>query len=93
MCGNLNLDVKKHEFYKDDTLIELTNKEFKIIELLMKKNGAVASREELFNVIWGSDAVESRTIDMHINSLRKKINDTDGNVIKSVYGVGYKLVV
>ena len=89
--GNLILDIKKHEFYKDNVLIELTNKEFEVIELLMKKNGEVVSREELFNHIWGNDVLESRTIDMHIKSLRQKINDTDGSVIKSVYGIGYKI--
>ena len=89
--GNLILDSKKHEFYKDNTLIELTNKEFEIMELLMKKNGEVISREELFRHIWGNDDIESRTIDMHIKSLRKKINDTDGVIIKSVYGIGYKI--
>ena len=89
--GNLILDSKKHEFYKDNTLIELTNKEFEIMELLMKKNGEVISREELFRHIWGNDDIESRTIDMHIKSLRKKINDTDGDIIKSVYGIGYKI--
>ena len=72
-------------------LIELTNKEFEVIELLMKKNGEVVSRDELFNLIWGNDVLESRTIDMHIKSLRQKINDTDGSVIKSVYGIGYKI--
>ena len=89
--GNLILDIKKHEFYKDDVLIELTNKEFEIIELLMKKNGEVVSREELFTSIWGNDVLESRTIDMHIKALRQKIKDTDGSIIKSVYGIGYKI--
>ena len=89
--GNLILDIKKHDFYKDDVSIELTNKEFEVIELLMKKNGEVVSREELFNCIWGNDVLESRTIDMHIKSLRQKINDTEGRIIKSVYGIGYKI--
>ena len=57
----------------------------------MKKNGEVISREELFRHIWGNDDIESRTIDMHIKSLRKKIKDTDGVIIKSVYGIGYKI--
>lgn len=91
VCGNLTLDIKKHEFYKDNILIELTNKEFEIIELLMKKNGEVVSREELFNHIWGNDILESRTIDMHIKALRQKINDLDGAIIKSIYGIGYKI--
>lgn len=89
--SNLILDNKKHEFYKDNMLIDLTNKEFEIMELLMKKNGEVVSREELFNHIWGSETIESRAIDMHIKSLRQKINDKDGNLIKSVYGIGYKI--
>ena len=89
--GSLTLDIKKHEFYKDGILIELTNKEFEIIELLMKKNGEVVSREELFNHIWENDILESRTIDMHIKALRQKIKDTDGRIIKSVYGIGYKI--
>ena len=90
--GNFILDTKKHEFYKDNELIELTNKEFQIMELLMKRNGEVVSREDIFNHIWGNNGVlESRTIDMHVKSLRSKINDEDGSIIKSVYGIGYKV--
>ena len=90
--GNFILDSKKHEFYKDNELIELTNKEFQIMELLMKRNGEVVSREDIFNHIWGNNGVlESRTIDMHVKSLRSKINDEDGSIIKSVYGIGYKV--
>ena len=90
--GNFILDSKKHEFYKNNELIELTNKEFQIMELLMKRNGEVVSREDIFNHIWGNNGVlESRTIDMHVKSLRSKINDEDGSIIKSVYGIGYKV--
>ena len=90
--GNFILDSKKHEFYKDNELIELTNKEFQIMELLMKRNGEVVSREDIINHIWGNNGVlESRTIDMHVKSLRSKINDEDGSIIKSVYGIGYKV--
>lgn len=89
--NDLVLDIKKHEFYKNGTLIELTNKEFDIMKLLLQKEGEVISRDDLFNSIWGNDTLESRTIDMHIKSLRKKINDNEGKIIKSVYGIGYKL--
>lgn len=89
--NDLVLDIKKHEFYKDGALIELTNKEFDIMKLLLQKEGEVISRDDLFNSIWGNDTLESRTIDMHIKSLRKKINDNEGKIIKSVYGIGYKL--
>ena len=89
--GIFILDAKKHEFYKENELIELTNKEFQIMELLLKRNGEVVSREEIFNHIWGNGILESRTIDMHVKSLRSKINDEDGTIIKSVYGIGYKV--
>ena len=90
--GIFILDARKHEFYKDSELIELTNKEFQIMEILMKRNGEVVSREDIFNHIWGNNGVlESRTIDMHVKSLRSKINDEDGSIIKSVYGIGYKV--
>ena len=89
--GNFILDTKKHEFYKDNELVELTNKEFQIMEFLMKRNGEVVSREEIFDHIWGNGVLESRTIDMHIKSLRSKINDEAGSIIKSVYGIGYKV--
>ena len=89
--GDLILDINKHEFYKNNELIELTNKEFDIIHLLLKKNGEVVSREDIFRSIWGSGGLESRTIDMHVKSLRNKINDNEGTIIKSVYGIGYKV--
>ncbi len=89
--GKFILDAKKHEFYYKNELIELTNKEFEIMELLLKKNGEVVSREEIFSVIWGNEVLESRTVDMHIKSLRQKINDKEGKIIKSIYGIGYKI--
>ena len=89
--GDLILDISKHEFYKNEQLIELTNKEFEILKLLLKKNGDVLSREEIFNAIWGSGVLESRTIDMHVKALRNKIDDNDGTIIKTVYGIGYKI--
>lgn len=89
--GDLILDISKHEFYKKEQLIELTNKEFEILKLLLKKNGDVLSREEIFNAIWGSGVLESRTIDMHVKALRNKIDDNDGTIIKTVYGIGYKI--
>ena len=89
--GDLILDISKHEFYKKEQLIELTNKEFEILKLLLKKNGDVLSREEIFNAIWGSGVLESRTIDMHVKALRNKIDDNDGTIIKAVYGIGYKI--
>ena len=64
---------------------------FEILNLLFKAKGNIVTREEIFACIWSTDAIiESRTLDMHIKSLRKKLKDK-GNLIKTVYGVGYRL--
>ena len=76
---------------RNNELILLINKEFDIIKLLLTRNGEVVSRDEIFKSIWGSGGLESRTIDMHVKSLRGKINDNEGTIIKSVYGIGYKV--
>lgn len=91
IIGNFTLDLKRHEFLIGNEKVQLTNKEFEIIALLLKKKGEVVSRDELFHAIWGSDIVESRTIDMHIKSLRQKIGDSNGTIIQSIYGIGYKM--
>lgn len=91
VLGNLALNSKKHEVFLNDEKVDLTNKEFIILELLFKKHGEVVTRDELYRQIWGDVAIESRTIDMHIKSLRNKLNDNKGNIIKTIYGVGYKL--
>ena len=70
--------------------IELTNKEFEILTLLMKNEGNVVTRDEIFMALWGTSIVESRTLDMHIKSLRAKLLNKQ-DMIKTVYGVGYKL--
>lgn len=91
IIGNLALNSKKHEVFLNNEKVDLTNKEFIILELLFKKHGEVVTRDELYRQIWGDVAIESRTIDMHIKSLRNKLNDNKGNIIKTIYGVGYKL--
>lgn len=89
--NGLELDLDKRSCLVDGKVIELSGKEFAILNLLYKAQGDIVSREELFNCIWSTDAlVESRTLDMHINSLRKKLGK-HSDLIKTVYGVGYKL--
>lgn len=88
--GNITLDISKRECKYDDKIIELTVKEFDILALLMKNAPNVLSREDIFNDIWNTDQVlESRALDMHIKTLRNKLND-DGKIIKTIYGIGYK---
>ena len=84
------LDFKNEQFYKYGSLIDLTSNEFKILKYLFLKQGNVVSRDELYNQIWGTNNKNnSRSVDMHIKSLREKICDENKNFIKSIYGGGY----
>ena len=87
----LELNIQKRACLVDGEAVELSGKEFEILNLLFKAKGNIVTREEIFACIWSTDAIiESRTLDMHIKSLRKKLKDK-GNLIKTVYGVGYRL--
>lgn len=86
-----NLDLDKRIFKYKDKDIPLTVKEFDIMEILIENKGKVVSRTDLLSKIWGkSEDVESRTVDMHIKSIRNKCED-DSSII-TIYGVGYKVV-
>lgn len=89
---DIEIDERKHEVLVDGNIIELTNKEYKLLCYLIERPTFVATRDELLNSIWGYDYDgESRTVDMHIKSLRQKIGDEGGEIIQTVRGVGYKL--
>ncbi len=89
--GDVTLNAKERVVMKNGNVVELTNREFSILETLMKHSPNVISREQLFGIIWKVEqAFESRTLDMHIKALREKLKD-DGTFIKTVYGVGYKI--
>lgn len=87
------LDQKNEILYRYDQKIDLTNNEYKIIKYLFNNRGKIVSRDELYKVIWGKDDknISSRTVDMHIKSIREKILDNDKTFIISVYGNGYKI--
>ena len=75
---------------KDDETIELTLKEFELMLLLVKNKNMAISREYLLEKIWGYEYMgETRTIDTHIQKIRKKLDITDN--IKTVYKIGYRL--
>lgn len=89
--GDIELDVAKRECIYQNKPVDLTVKEFDILLLLAKNAPNVLSRDQLFEEIWNTNQiVESRILDMHIKTLRSKLND-DGKLIKSIYGIGYKL--
>jgi len=91
--GNLTLDTSRYEVKRDEKLISLTAKEFKLLEYLIINKGAVLSREAILDHIWlYSPEIESRVVDVYIGYLRKKIDDGfDHKLIKSVRGFGYTI--
>ncbi|MDY2922078.1 MAG: response regulator transcription factor [Eubacterium sp.] len=89
--GSIELNVEKHVVSYDGKNIELTYKEFELLRVLMKNAGNVMTREILMDRVWGiSYEGESRTLDMHIKTLRKKLGEEGGKLIKTVRNVGYK---
>lgn len=91
-CSDLTLNVESHEVMCSGKKIDLTLKEFELLKLLMQNVGKVMPRNELLDAIWGYSYVgETRTLDMHIRSLRFKLGDSGQKYIATVRGIGYKL--
>ena len=92
--GNLTVNLQKHEVLKGDQKIDLTLKEFELLRLLLENKGKVLSRNYLLDKIWGYEYYgETRTVDVHIRYLRKKIegNTEDEKYIETIRGIGYKI--
>lgn len=86
----VELDIEKHICMVDGQKIELTYKEYELLKLFLVNAGIVLSREKIMNDVWGMDFEgETRTVDMHIKTLRKKL-DNAGNHIVTVRYMGYK---
>ena len=91
--GNVSIDFNKHEVMKNGEKVELTLKEFELLQILIKNKGRVLTRDLLLDKIWGYEFIgETRTIDVHIRYLRKKIEDDDKNpkFIETIRGIGYR---
>ena len=87
----IQLDNARHSVTIDGSPVELTYKEYSLLRLLLENTGLVVTRETILQVVWGTDiSVESRTVDMHIRTLRKKLGEA-GRYICTVRKVGYKL--
>ncbi len=88
---NLYINPQKHIVLVGSQPIELTFKEFEILLLMMKNQGTVFSRNTLLEQVWGYNYDgESRTVDVHIKTLRTKLG-TAGELVKTVRGLGYKI--
>lgn len=89
--GNVVLDKERHTVSVGDKPCELTYKEYELLKLLLTNAGIVTTREVILDRIWGTDFEgESRTLDMHIKTLRQKLGEA-GSMIKTVRNVGYIL--
>lgn len=92
--GDIEIDNNKYEVKKKGVIIELTLREFKLLQTLAKNKGELVSREVLLSEVWGHGNLgDSRTLDVHIRKLRKKLEDNDKfpKYIETVRGLGYMI--
>ncbi len=91
--GNLTLNTKTYEVYRGDKSIELSQKEFAILEYMMRNEGIVLTRTMIEDHAWDYEFDSfSNVVDVYIRLLRKKIDDGHKNkIIRTVRGVGYKV--
>ncbi len=89
--GGLSLDLTEHTVTADGERVSLTYKEFELLRLFLSSPGTAFTREQLLSSVWGVEYFgETRTVDMHIRSLRRKLGDC-ASLIETVRGVGYRL--
>jgi two-component system alkaline phosphatase synthesis response regulator PhoP len=88
---NIILNIKAHQITVNNTPVEVTLKEFELLRLLMKNAGTVLTRDMLLENIWGYGFDgETRTVDVHIGTLRSKLG-VAGEIIETVRGIGYRI--
>lgn len=91
--GGIRLDKAAHMVEIDDKSIDLSYKEFELLAYFMENKGIALSREKILNNVWNYDYFgDARTIDTHVKKLRSKLGDK-GELIKTIWGMGYKLEV
>ena len=89
--GALSVDVKSHQVHYNNTLIDLTKKEFDLLVFLLTNRNKVVTREQALDVVWGYDYVgNTNVVDVYVRYLRTKIDDAFGiTLIETVRGCGY----
>lgn len=89
--GNIQLDPESYEVKVNNKPVELTTREFQLLHYLFQNAGKVVSKEQIFNAVWGTDFADIGTVAVNIKNLRTKL-DKKNHYIKTIWGVGYKLV-
>lgn len=89
---DLSIDLLNRTVYQNEKLVKLTNKEYHLLVLFMKNPHKIFDRKELMNAIWpDNDNYESRTVDLHISTLRKKLDNSNlSRYIETIRGMGYR---
>jgi two-component system alkaline phosphatase synthesis response regulator PhoP len=91
VAGKLTIHIPLRSVLLDDVPVELTPKEFDLLVLLLSHPERVYTRDELLDIVWGMDfAAGTRTVDIHMQRLRKKLGETGQLMLQTVFGVGYK---
>lgn len=86
----LVLDKRAHEVTVDGKVVELSYKEFELLDYFLENKGVALNREKILNAVWNYDYFgDARTIDTHVKKLRAKLYDK-GERIKTIWGLGYK---
>ena len=92
-CGALHLDLETREVKVNGSEVLLTYKEYELLVYLAENQNRVVSRDELLDKLWDWRAdVETRTLDIHIKTLRQKLGEEAGHYIKTVRSVGYRFM-
>lgn len=92
MLGDMIILKDRYEVIKDSKEISLTTREFQLLIYLLENGGKVLSKEQIFDAVWGTNYMDIGTVNVNIKNLRDKI-DKDNKYIKTIWGIGYKLVV
>ncbi len=92
--GDVTLDLKSYKVFKKEKQIDVTKKEFMLLEYLMRRPNQVVKRGDVYSTLWDyNDTIFSNAVDVHIKNLRNKLGYKHGNFIETVRGIGYILKV
>jgi two-component system OmpR family response regulator len=92
--GDFSIDDGAHEIRYKDKVLELPPTQYNLLRFLLVNNGLVLSKSQILEKVWGYDFNgEENIVEVYIRYLRDKIEDKDHNIIKTVRGVGYKVVI
>ena len=95
IIGELKISLSEMQVFRNNQLVKLGPKEFKLLQLLAERPGHIFSREKLLDTVWGHGVfIEDRTVDVHMSRLRKalRIKETDTDLIRTVRDGGYGLL-